>query len=75
MLDRITRAHGHTLTDLLVMFGIVIQGPATLLVAPIAFYEMILAVWLIVKGFNPSAIAAKPAQMDMNNHIMATAKV
>jgi hypothetical protein len=27
---------------------------------------MILAVWLIVKGFNPSAIASKPAKTATN---------
>ncbi len=32
------------------------------LVAPIAVQEMVLAVWLIVKGFNPSAIASDLAQ-------------
>jgi hypothetical protein len=26
--------------------------------------EMVMAVWLIVKGFNPSAIAALPARTD-----------
>ena len=47
---------------LLVMFGVAVQGaaPFILLVLPIAAYEMILAVWLIVKGFNPSAIASQP---------------
>ena len=29
-----------------------------LLAMPVAVYEMVLAVWLIVKGFNSSAIAS-----------------
>ena len=46
---------------LLHMFGLVdpfspIKG---LLVFPIALFEMVLAVWLIVKGFNSSAIASE----------------
>ncbi len=31
------------------------------LVAPLAVQEMVMAAWLITKGFNPSAFAAGPA--------------
>jgi hypothetical protein len=36
------------------------------LAAPIALQEMVLAVWLIVKGFNPSTIASESAEVGMN---------
>jgi hypothetical protein len=43
------------------MFGIT-SGPIYLLtgigVLPIALFEFSLGVWLVVKGFNPSAIAS-----------------
>jgi hypothetical protein len=37
-----------------------------LLLVPTAIQEMVFAVWMIVKGFNPSAIAALHAKADMN---------
>jgi len=39
---------------------------STFLAIPIAVNEMFLAVWLIVKGFNPSAIASGSAKTDTN---------
>ena len=60
--------------SLVVLSGVATQfsTPVMLMCMPVAFFEMIFAGWLIVKGFNPSAIASEVAQMDMNNKMMAT---
>jgi hypothetical protein len=44
----------------------ILLGLAMLLVMPIAFQEQAMAIWLIVKGFNSSAIDSEPAREDMN---------
>ncbi len=48
----------------LALFAILdpLSATASLLHIPMAVQEMVLAVWLIVKGFNPSAIASEPAR-------------
>ena len=49
---------------LLVMFALItpFSTPHVGLQAPLGVQEMVLAVWLIVKGFNPSAIASPSAE-------------
>ena len=53
---------------LLQLLGVLPLGSVgvVLLAMPVAAYEMILAVWLIVKGFNPAAIASTPARTGRN---------
>lgn len=50
--------------SILVMFGILTQLSVwgVLLALPIALYEMILAVWLIIKGFNLANLGPKTGQ-------------
>jgi hypothetical protein len=54
---------------IVVMFGIT-TGPIYLLtgigVLPIALFEFLLGVWLVVKGFNSSAFPAEPDKIDMS---------
>lgn len=53
--------------SVLTMFGLDPSSTiSTLLYIPIAVNEMVLAVWLIVKGFNPSAIASLSTKTDIN---------
>ena len=56
---------------LLIMFGLIapFSPIGFLLGITLISFEMVLAVWLIVKGFNPSAIASEPAKADMKEAV------
>lgn len=51
---------------MLVIFGVAVQAADrwVLLAMPIGIFEMVFAGWLIAKGFNPSATAAKSAKTE-----------
>ena len=55
----------HLATGFLIMFHLQTAFSTINMVMnlPIGLQEMVMAVWLIVKGFNPSAIAARPADV------------
>jgi Domain of unknown function (DUF4386) len=53
---------------LVAMFGIIdaLSPIYAILNAPLALQEMVLAVWLIVKGFNSSATVFRAAKAELN---------
>ncbi len=55
------------------MFGVLdeMSSTATLMYLPLAVQEMVLAVWLIVKGFNSSVVAPKAARTATNELLSA----
>jgi hypothetical protein len=56
------------ITGVLILFGLQSDFSASNFIMnfPIFLQEMVMAVWLIVKGFNPSAIAPGSVKTDVN---------
>ena len=61
------------LSALLVVYGLIapFSTAQVILNLPMLPQELVLAVWLIVKGFNPSAVAASPAKTAANELLSA----
>ena len=58
------------MADMLGIFGLSTTSTLfTLLVLPIGLQEMVFAGWLIVKGFNPSAMATESAKTDQRKTV------
>ena len=58
---------------LVVLSGVATQlsTPVILMAMPVAIFEMVFAGWLIVKGFNPAAIASESARTGRNELLSA----
>jgi len=57
---------GSVLANIDMFTGILEMGLELIFALPIAVAEIMLALWLIFKGFNPSAIASESAKTDTN---------